>query len=101
MEKEVLVPAKALTHCDRVKIVDREWVTYVHIMFDRHQIVTVDGVESESFFPGAQALSDMDVETRQELIGLFPELSEPAAKPWSFARPVLSVQKAKTLSLHG
>ncbi len=56
-------------------------VTYVHLMFDRHQIVQTHGLWSESYQPGARTLGAMPDPQRDELLRLFPELAEPGAYP--------------------
>jgi hypothetical protein len=74
-ERELLVCAKHLLGtagiCRRIGGV----VTYVHILFDEHQIVVANSSFSESFFPGPIALSTLEDATRQEVLDLFPELS--------------------------
>ena len=50
-------------------------VTYIHLMFDAHQIVFSENTPSESFYPGPMALRMMDSGPRAELFELFPELS--------------------------
>ena len=71
---EVLVRALHLTSLPGVDAVVVASVTYVHIMFDRHEIVYADGAWSESFQPGDRTLSGMDADQRQELDAIFPEL---------------------------
>ena len=48
--------------------------TYVHILFDRHQIVLSDGIWTESFQPGDHSLAGIGSEQRDEILELFPEL---------------------------
>jgi len=68
-------------------------VTYVHILFDDHQIVFSNGAPSESFFPGPFALGTLEAKVRQEILYLFPELRvSPAETAYglharSYARP--------------
>lgn len=71
---EVLVPA--LHMVDGVSIIQREvgLATYHHIAFDEHQIVTANGVQSESYQPGAYSLPGLDDAAREELFTVFPEL---------------------------
>ena len=76
--EEVLAPAHSLTQLDGVRIAEGATVTYHHIMFDSHKIVESDGVLTESFYPGATALSTLDASVRDELLSLFPELSKQA-----------------------
>jgi Ca2+-binding RTX toxin-like protein len=71
---EVLVRALHLTSLPGVDAMVLASVTYVHIMFDRHEIVQADGAWSESFQPGDRTLSGMDADQRQELDTIFPEL---------------------------
>ncbi|MCC1495138.1 Hint domain-containing protein, partial [Cognatishimia sp. F0-27] len=49
-------------------------VTYIHLMFDAHEIILAENIPSESFFPGPIALKMMDNSSRVELFTLFPEL---------------------------
>jgi len=49
-------------------------VTYYHFMFDSHQTVWSNGLETESFHPGESALSGIEDAARDELFNLFPEL---------------------------
>jgi hypothetical protein len=49
-------------------------VRYHHILFDRHEIVTCDGVASESYHPGHYSLPGLDARSREELFALFPNL---------------------------
>ncbi|HEY9038489.1 MAG TPA: Hint domain-containing protein [Roseovarius sp.] len=50
-------------------------VTYIHLMFEAHQIVFSENTASESFYPGPMALQMMETGPRDELFDLFPELS--------------------------
>jgi hypothetical protein len=66
-------------------------VTYVHIMFDCHQIISGDGAWSESYQPGDLTLADMDHDQRAELFAIFPELFDGrAGKVYPAARVTLS-----------
>ena len=62
---------------------------YIHLMFDRHEIVRSNGLWSESFQPGAATLSSLDDAVREELFTLFPGLSVPGALPYPAARLTL------------
>jgi hypothetical protein len=50
----------------------RRFVTYVHLMFDRHQVIFAEGVASESFFPGTHALSALSPEARASVLAVIP-----------------------------
>ncbi|MCB1335939.1 MAG: Hint domain-containing protein [Maritimibacter sp.] len=58
-------------------------VTYVHVMFDRHELVFAEGAVTESFYPGPMALRGVDRAALGELLALFPELAE----TWAGVRP--------------
>ncbi len=73
-EEAVLVPAIHLVGMDGVTRAPSEQVTYVHLMFAKHEIIEANGALSESFFPGEMAMHALGRETRAELLGLFPEL---------------------------
>lgn len=53
-------------------------VTYVHLVFDAHQLVYAEGAPSESFFCGEHALEGLTEEARREYLALFPD--RPQAK---------------------
>ena len=75
-EEEVLVAAKDLIN--DVTIYRREGgdVEYFHILFDHHQIITSEGLLTESFYPGKQVLPEFDDAIRAELFDLFPALQD-------------------------
>ncbi|MDA7425634.1 Hint domain-containing protein [Thalassococcus lentus] len=75
-EDEVLVPAKHLLVLDGVEEVDLDEVTYVHFMFEHHEVVISDGCWTESFQPGDVSLSALDAEARAEIFAIFPELKK-------------------------
>jgi len=52
-------------------------VTYVHLMFDAHQIIIAEGGPSESFYPGPMAQKMVDPGALTELRMLFPDIVSP------------------------
>lgn len=96
---EVLVPAHKLVNdrSIRQEFPERD-VTYVHILFDRHQIVMSEGLATESFYPCRQSLSGVEAEAQAELLQLFPELGDDAAQPLDLARPVVDGRAALLLA---
>lgn len=91
---EVLVPAIQLVEQRHVSQ-RLAPVTYVHIMFDRHQIVKTHGMWSESYQPGERTLDGMPDLQREELLRLFPELSTEGSYP--AARMTLKGYETKVL----
>ncbi|MBN2761202.1 MAG: Hint domain-containing protein [Rhodobacteraceae bacterium] len=73
-EYEVLVPAIHLVGQPGIER-DTAPQTYIHLMFDEHQIIRADGAWSESFQPGVKTLAGMGEEQRAEIFALFPELA--------------------------
>ncbi|MEL6700852.1 MAG: Hint domain-containing protein, partial [Pseudomonadota bacterium] len=71
---EVLVKAKDLLGRPGVTLAaNSRDVCYVHLLFDRHEIVLANGVYSESYHPGAQSLNSFDGDCREEVLRLFPD----------------------------
>lgn len=73
-EQEVLVAARDLVNDHTITRRPGGDVTYVHLLFDRHQVVFSEGLETESFLPGPQTASSFEAEVVQEICTLFPEL---------------------------
>jgi len=61
----VLVRALHLTALPGVARAAVTQVTYLHLMFDRHEIIIADGTWSESFQPNDCSLGGMDGDRRQ------------------------------------
>ncbi|MFM7445465.1 MAG: Hint domain-containing protein, partial [Tabrizicola sp.] len=96
-EPEVLVPAKHLVGMAEVtRALPEDGVTYVHILFDRHEIVQSDGIWTESFQPAERTLSSLDQAARDEVLQLFPELAE-NTDAFPSARLSLKAHEAKVL----
>ena len=96
-ESEVLVPAKHLTGLAEItRALPAEGVTYVHILFDRHEIVQSDGLWTESFQPAERTLNALDEAARIEVLELFPELAADATG-FPAARLSLKAHEAKVL----
>lgn len=73
--REVLVPAFKLVGLPGVEIVqDLTEVTYWHLLFDNHEIVTSNGALTESLLPGPQAIKSLSPEAAEEIRTIFPEL---------------------------
>lgn len=94
-EHEVLVAAKHLVGMAGVEQRISKAVSYIHILFDQHEVVRADGTWSESFQPGDQTLAGMDANQRAEVVALFPSVSE--GKVFESARLTLKANEAKVL----
>ncbi|AXC50021.1 hypothetical protein DRW48_10250 [Paracoccus suum] len=74
---EVLIAARFLIALDGVEIVqDVNRIEYVHFMFDRHEIITANGVQSESFCVSPLSRNQVGAAQLAELEAFFPELAE-------------------------
>lgn len=73
-ESEVLVAAKHLVDGKLVTQDEGGDVTYIHMMFDEHEVVYAEGAATESFHPGDVGLTAVSDPAREELFALFPEL---------------------------
>ncbi|WP_298859077.1 Hint domain-containing protein [uncultured Sulfitobacter sp.] len=73
-EAEVLVAARDLINDHSITRREGGHVTYVHLLFDRHQVVFSEGLETESFLPGPQTAASFEAEVVEEIYSIFPEL---------------------------
>lgn len=94
---ELLVAAHQLTDIPGIDILhDARSVTYVHLLFDRHEVLMSNGAETESLYPGPQAMLALG-EAAEEIYSLFPELREPADE-FPAARPFASGRRARQMA---
>nr|WP_233092958.1 Hint domain-containing protein [Paracoccus sp. IB05] len=95
-ESEVLVPAISLVNGNTIRQTTAdEDVTYVHFLFEGHEIVLAEGCPSESFHPGDHSLKGLDRAARDEVLALFPELN---TTPVIAARQVIRRKLASVLA---
>lgn len=96
-QDEVLAPALALVDDYRVIVAYGGMVTYLHMMFDRHQVVIANGAPSESFHPGGFGLDTLDPQARAGLFQVFPGLRTDIAAYGGPSRSCLSASDARVL----
>ncbi|WP_132997620.1 Hint domain-containing protein [Sulfitobacter pontiacus] len=81
-------------------------VTYVHLMFDDHQVIFAENVPSESFYPGPMALDQMSKPHRAAFSKVLPALGsgrvsrEEVAKVYGPTARVF-LKKKQVLNQHG
>ncbi len=98
-ETEVLVAAKDLLNDKSVRIQEGGDVTYVHLLFDRHQVIFSEGLTTESFLPGPQTSHAFEQDTIDEICALFPEIDRETGLGYSpSARRTLRGYEAKILT---
>lgn len=81
-EEQVLASAVSLLNDITITRAEGGEVEYFHVLFDQHEIIYAEGSPTESFYPGETTLSQMDRNTYDELIELFPELEIGGAKAY-------------------
>lgn len=97
-EAEVFVRAQNLLDLPDVLARVVPSVTYLHLMFDRHEVIRADGAWSESFQPGPRALGGLDAEAQAEIFAVFPALDHPVTEAtYASARPTLKAHEARVL----
>ncbi|MFU8862607.1 MAG: Hint domain-containing protein [Rhodobacterales bacterium] len=97
-EGEVLVTARDLVNDHSIRRIEGGMVSYVHLLFDRHQVVFSEGLETESFLPGAQLANSFEADVIGEIVALFPELDPQTGQGYSpAARRTLRSFEARVL----
>ncbi len=98
-EPEVLVAAKHLTTGHAVQTIESSGTTYIHLMFDRHEVILSNGAWTESFEPNDQSLKSIGNAQRLEIFELFPALkAERGVKAFRPLRRILSRKDTEGLS---
>ncbi len=101
-ESEVLAPAKGLINDYSITVDYHVRSTdYVHILFDKHEIIFANGAATESFHPGHMAMSAIDEAPRKELFEIFPELEKDTSSYGPSARKTLRVEEAIAMEEEG
>lgn len=96
-QNEALAPAKHLINGHDIILKPSGVVTYIHILFDQHELLWSEGCLSESFHPGAQSWNALEQSARQEILSLFPEISKQGTVAYGPpARPLLSAFETRT-----
>ena len=96
-ESEVLVSAKHLVDGHAVTRQGGGDVTYIHMLFDQHEIVYAEGAATESFHPGDVGMDAIHDAGRDELFSIFPELRSDVNLYGNTARRCLKRHEAELL----
>ncbi|MHA3978028.1 Hint domain-containing protein [Halovulum sp. GXIMD14794] len=97
-ESEVLIPARDLVNDSDIRVAtDLDTVEYVHVLFDRHEIIFGNGAPSESFHPAEIALDKVGEAVREEILKLFPELRSDVRTYGPAARATVTGRLASAL----
>lgn len=97
-DREVLAAAKHLINNRGIFGITTISTTYLHVLFDSHQVVLSNGIWTESFQPADYVLKGMGNAQRQEIYGIFPELKRSISKQRFLpARRVLSSREIQAM----
>lgn len=97
-EAEVLAAAAHMVGQPGIERLSVTRLSYLHVMFDAHEIIRADGAWTESFQPGDLTLQGMDDPQRDELFAIFPELREvQGGRAWASARLSLKAHEVRVL----
>jgi hypothetical protein len=97
-EREVLAAAKHMTGAQGIHAVDVMATTYIHFMFEKHEVVLSNGAWTESFQPGDYSLKGIGNSQRNEIFELFPELATKGGlEDYQSARKALKKHEARLL----
>lgn len=95
---EVLVAARDLVDGGAVRRLEGGWIEYVHLMFDDHEILWSEGLQTESFLPGPQTTSCFERDAIAEIVALFPDLDPATGEGYGpAARRLLKRHEARLL----
>lgn len=98
-EVQVIAAAAHLVDDD---MVTRAWdatsTTYIHLQFDRHELLYSDGMLTESFNPGPHCLASIPQAARDELAALFPNHDLSKGAPNTAVRPIINRREAYALN---
>ncbi|MBU2992913.1 Hint domain-containing protein [Octadecabacter sp. 1_MG-2023] len=101
---EVLLPARAFVGQPGVTQTPVDRVTYVHLLFDRHEIVLAEDVACESLLLGEMSMNVLRApsdDATAEAGALFPDvLSMVDLHGMKAARPVLRMKEAQAMMEH-
>ncbi len=97
-EREVLAAAKHLVGTAGIHALNVMATTYIHFMFDNHEVVLSNGAWTESFQPGDYSLKGIGNSQRSEIFELFPELQKRQGREaYTAARRALKKHEAALL----
>lgn len=94
-QQEVFCSAKHMLSAD-IKRVAQHMVTYVHLMLDTHQVITANGVETESFHAGPEGLKALSETSKTDLFKAFPDLQN---DPYAHGRTAYTCLKSNETKL--
>ncbi|KAA0914679.1 type I secretion protein [Aquicoccus porphyridii] len=96
-EAEVFMPAIHMLDFHGADAAPVAQVTYIHLMFDRHQVIYAEGAATESFHASDQSLDALVPAARAEIFAAYPALRHDLAAHGPTARPCLKSYESHAL----
>lgn len=97
-KSEVLAAAVDLLDGDRIYRREGGEVTYVHVAFDKHEIIFAEGAPTESLQPFEMSAETFGSKALEELLDVFPELKNGGKINRKLARPTITASEASLLN---
>lgn len=95
---ETLAPAMDLLDDDTIlQVRPPEDLVFYNLMFDSHQIIQANGLDTESYHPGNFGISVMTLEMQHHLRQIFPHLNGDLSRFGRTVRPILKGFEAEVL----
>jgi hypothetical protein len=82
-EAEILATARDLVNDRSVTRREGGEVEDVHLMFERHQVVFSEGLETESYLPGPQTSESFEADIINEICTIFREIDPKTGRGYS------------------
>lgn len=99
LASDVLASAKGMENGESIFVDPHLRDTqYIHLLFDEHEIVFVEGMPSESFYPCPSSLMSLTAEDRNLVFSLMPQLENHPLSFGPMARTVLACDEARILT---
>ena len=96
--EEVLVAAAHLVGLPGITLAQPDAVTYLHLLFDQHEVIFANGAPSESLYPGPIALKSMGARAVAEILELFPDLAQCDSFRLHPARPLVRGRQGRHMA---
>ncbi len=96
-EAEVLVPAVHMLGHAGAEAAPAEQVTYIHLMFDAHEIIFAEGAETESFHYSTESLKALHPAALAEVYAAYPALKAVPSAHGPTARRCLKSWESQAL----
>ncbi len=97
-EEEVLVAARHMINGDDFRVAQQTAVVYIHMLFDRHQVVYAEGAPVESLHLGAEGLKALSDAGRADLFAHCPEFRGDLGRFGPTARRCIRGAEARLLA---